>query len=452
MTARATAPVKVDRSKQHELRMALVSNSVLTLGLRVMTTVLALLTVPWLLSALGATGFGVYSVIVGITGLATFVDAGLAVGVRTRVAEAAARGDAEGARRAVSSGFALLVMITFAVALLFLVSTAFVPWTRLLGASSTRFESVAVTALGFYLLLYVLSLPTLPAQRALEGVRRVKAVTALTAVPALVLFAGIYALRDQHELVPFAVLAGTAPLITGIIGVLLFRRLASDIFPRRFKVGRSDLHSLWVASWPMVIVSVALSLSYALDPVIVAANLGADAVAQYALANRIAQIGNLVYVSTVPVLWTHFAQQRSLNTGVPGVVPRLTLVYACVATGVGAALVVLGPAATELWSRGDVRAPQQLFLAFAVWGVVLAAHLPSAMVQTDPRSLRFQACTTSVMAAVNVPLSLVLVTVMGVSGPVWASALTLSVLHATPTIWRARRLSISAGTPLSTAR
>lgn len=433
-----------EAASARQLRAALLSNSGLTLVLRVVTTALALLTVPWLIGALGASGFGIYSVIVGITGFLTFVDAGLAVGVRTRVAEATARGDVAEARRAVAAGVVLLGVVALGLASTVVLSTLIVPWSDLLGATSTRFEPVAVTALALYIVLYAVALPMLPAQRALEGLQRVKVVTALTAVPGVVLFAGVYVLREQDDLLPFTLVASAGSVVAGACGVLALWRLSSDVFPRSVRVTRPDLQVLWAASWPMVVVSIALSLSYALDPVVIASHLGAEEVAEYALANRITQIGNLVYVSTVPVLWTHFARQRGHGNFDFALVRRLSLTYVVVAACVGAALVLAGPAATEFWSRGAVRSSSGLFLAFAVWGTVLAVHLPAAMLQSDARSLRFQACTTSLMAAVNVPLSLVLVNVLGVAGPVWASALTLAVLHATPILWRARRLARGA--------
>lgn len=423
------------------LRRALITNSFVAVTVRVVTMCAALFTTPWLIGALGVPGFGVYSALISVTAFAAFVDAGLAVTVRTSVAEALGRDEVNAAREAVESGVVLLAGVALALAGTFAASLAVLPWRAWLGAPGAG-GSAAVTALAVYVGLYLLAVPLLPAQRALEAVGKTPLVTALALVPSAILLAGAFALRQgPRSVLPFGVVAGVCPLAVGLGGVALLRLRARDIVPRRFAIRPDVLRFLWRGSWPMVVVSVALSLSYSLDPILIGAVHGPGHTAEYALAAKIVQVTNLVFVSSVPVLWTYFAKRRGRGEQSGREVRRLSIVYTAASTVIGASLVLVGPRLTGLWSDGSVESPRALFVALAAWSVVLAGHLPAAMLLTDHDSLRFQARTTSVMAACNVGLSLVLVRTIGPTGPVWASAAALAACHATPVIWRARRMS-----------
>lgn len=428
------------RRQRPPLATRLAQNSFLALAVRVCTTALSLATVPWLLDALGVEGFGLYSVIISVSGFLAFVDGGLAVGVRSRVAASIARGDPDSAREAVAAGLALLLVVAASLLGLFAMSLALIPWSTLLGSTSNAQGKQAVLALTAYLVLYAASVPLLVGQRALEGLERTRTVTLLTVLPGVLTFGAAYVLKDRTDnLSAFTAIAGAGPLAVNLVATWFLRRSVLP-WPRLIVHTRyRAVRELWSLGWPMIIVSVALSLSYTLDPFVIAAHLGPQAAAEYALANRLSQVTNLVLVSTVPILWAHYAKQRALGEVSSSGVMRTSALYGLIAAVLGAFLVTFGPAATDVWSDGQVLAGRDLLCAMAVWGVILALQLPAAMHQTDLRSLRFQAMTTSIMAGVNVLLSLVLVRKVGVAGPVWASACALAVCHATPLLVRTAR-------------
>lgn len=428
---------------RQNLRYLLLSNFALALAVRAVTTVVALFTIPWLIDALGVTLFGVYAVIVSVTGFAAFVDSGLAVHVRTLVAESTARDDPVAAQRAVGAGVTLLLLVAGFLLTAFSASLFLLPWPSWLGAEAAAVQEPVLLALFAYIALYALSLPLLPALRALEGLQRTPYVTALTIVPSALLFVGVFLLKDQHlGLLPFVAVAGIGPVIVGILGVVRLARVSRALLPQRHSLNLSQAKSLVHGTWPMVVVSVALSLSYTLDPFVIASVLGPRSVVEYTLANKMSQIANLTFVASAPILWTHFTRARARGQrGQRRLLNRLIAAYSVLAVLGGIMLIWLGPTLTSLWSGGAVHSPRGLFTAFAVWGVALASHLPAAMLQTDSRSVRIQAGTTSVMAVVNVVLSLVLVHYVGVAGPVWASAAALAVCHAGPMLWRAQRVA-----------
>jgi O-antigen/teichoic acid export membrane protein len=155
-----------------------------------------------------------------------------------------------------------------------------------------------------------------------------------------------------------------------------------------------------------------------------------------------AALVTIAITAPTPVLWNYFAGRRA-RTGVPvlrGQLVRMTALWVAVAAGLAVVLVAMGPAFASWWSHGQIEVSRGLMVAFGVLLVVSALQYPTATVLNDPASLRFQAVTMTAMAVVNLALSLWLVRVVGVAGPVIASCLALFFVQVVPVMLRARRL------------
>ena len=412
---------------------------------RVVTALLSLVTVPLIVSSLGVERFGALSLVLSLPGLGGFLDAGLGAGIRTASAEAHARGDAQGEVRSFVSGLVMLLGASMVMAVLV---SPFLFWTDWAVATSVQGSNIKLgLSAAAVVLMFLLSVPLLAASRAIEGFGAAHIVAAAGVVPSLVLLGGAYLLQlnESRNVLAFAVLSGLSGLASGVLlTVIVVRRLYRR--PARFERHNSALmRSMWTTSWPMLIIGVALSASYSTDSIVVGSLLGARAVGQYSIAARLSQLLTLVIYSTAPVLWVHYVRRRTeavqeTMRGVVGVSVRYAGVTALLAAG----FVLLGPRLSMFWTSGTVDVGRSLFAAFAAWAIVLAFQLPLAMFLNDPPGLRFQAWTTSIMAAGNLPLSVILCQRLGPSGPVWSSATCLLLFHALPMCLRLRcKLSVN---------
>lgn len=427
------------------LRIPLFKDVVLTVlghvGARLVTSLAAVFYIPMLISALGREGFGVYSVLVSLSAFGMFVDAGVGAGIRSRVAERDQHRHALAVT--VAAGLAVLLLLGAAVSVVLATAFFIVPWRSITGAGSGLSNGTLDAAVAWSLAAFALGIPLLLVPRALEGLGLSRRVARASAAPGLVIGAAVL-LRHVFD-DSFVVLTAVSNMAAVVPPLLLLFAVARRRLPRppslRSPEVRREMRSVWELSWPMMIISVALSLSYSLDVVVISSRLGAEPAGRYAIASRVVQIANALVYASAPVLWTHFVRLRANSPDrTQAATWRLSALFAAASSAVGAVLVALGPGVTSLWSSGRLTAPRSLFAAFAIWGIVLGYQLPLAMAQNDRFGLLFQVRSTTLMAALNVALSLALVEPLGVSGPVWASAITLFACHALPLSVRLRRL------------
>lgn len=145
-------------------------------------------------------------------------------------------------------------------------------------------------------------------------------------------------------------------------------------------VSRTLLQGLLRDSWPMVLVSIFLGLSYSLDPLVINFAMGPGAVAEYALAAKITQITSLVFVSAFPILWTHFARASSIDSAV---VFRLSVLFGFAGLAVASVLFLLGHGSPNSGRRAPLflltisSSPLRPGLAFSPFRFLSLAHRPT---------------------------------------------------------------------------
>jgi O-antigen/teichoic acid export membrane protein len=110
-----------------------------------------------------------------------------------------------------------------------------------------------------------------------------------------------------------------------------------------------------------------------------------------------------------------------------------------------ALFVLLSRPIVGFMSGGTAAAGVPLVVSFAVLLVVQALHVGTGMLLISPSQLRFQALCVVALVLTNIPLSWVLAPALGASGPVVASAITVTGCQLLPGLVVAHRLTSPAG-------
>ncbi|MEU2154385.1 hypothetical protein ABZ532_05065 [Streptomyces sp. NPDC019396] len=189
---------------------------------------------------------------------------------------------------------------------------------------------------------------------------------------------------------------------------------------------------------PMTIVTAASAVAYATDRLVLSHSADAAAVAGYSAgAQFFAPASSLLSAAGLP-LWALFAERRSAAGTPRGDLVRLLVLFGAGGLAVGAVITLLGPVAGSWMMHEQLRVGTGLMVAFAALLFVQAVSYPAVIWLTDEAGLRFQATAFSLMAVVNLAVSIPLAR-WGAVGPVLGSVASFTALVAVPAIVRALR-------------
>jgi O-antigen/teichoic acid export membrane protein len=186
-----------------------------------------------------------------------------------------------------------------------------------------------------------------------------------------------------------------------------------------------------------LVLSLAIAVGYQSDAVVVSRYLGAQDVADFAVALRLFMVApNLVWLGVAP-LWPAYTEavaRDDVDWAHRTFLRSLAAAAAVTAAASAVLLVAAGPVVGRVVDT-DASPGTGLLLAFGAWAVVSGVSTAVSAFLNAMGVLRLQAAASAAMAVANIVLSIVLVGAIGVEGPVLASVATQTVLVLLPCAW-----------------
>src|ERR1700689_3291918 len=161
--------VAAERAAERNRRVALAG--VTAAAARVGEVGASLITVPLALRYLGTERFGLWMTISSVIVMADFADFGLGNGLLNSVAKAHGKNDVDGIKKAISSAFASLCVISGVLLILFFSAYGFIPWADFFRVTSPAARLDAAPTLMVFAICFALNLPAGIIQRTQQGLQ-----------------------------------------------------------------------------------------------------------------------------------------------------------------------------------------------------------------------------------------------------------------------------------------
>jgi O-antigen/teichoic acid export membrane protein len=426
------------RSQERHRRVALTAAAAAMA--KVLSVGSALISVPLTLHYLGAERFGMWMTISSFIAMLAFADFGIANGVLSMVADAHGRDDHAGIRRAVASGFFLLMGIGVAVLSLFAVVYPVVPWAAVFNVTSAPAAAEAGPALSVFVLCFALNIPLALVPRVQMGLQQGFVASLWQCVGSICGLAGVLWAVHVQAALPWLVLAlAGAPLLAAVLNSLyFFLRIRPDLLPRWPSVSRQTCQKVASSGAVFFVLQLVVAVAYTSDSVVIAQILGAPAVAAYAVPEKLFSLVSLSLAMVLAPLWPAYGEAiaRGDSNWVRKTLKRSMVMALTVATVLGLALVFFGPELIRLWVPDAVTPSLPLLLAFAIWKVIEAGGGALAMFLNGVRVIRMQVWCAIPTALLAICLKIALVPQLGAAGAIWASVVAYLLCTTLPIMIR----------------
>jgi O-antigen/teichoic acid export membrane protein len=409
---------------------------------RMITAFTALISVPLTVHYLGTERFGLWMTISSVIALLGFADLGMGNGLVNAVAEANGHDDRQAAQKAVASTFFFLMAMAALVLTVFFIIYPFISWSRVFNVTSDLAMRESGPAMMVFILCFALSLPLGVAQRVQMGYQE-GYLSALwqSAGSVLGLLVLLLAVRVNASL-PWLVLilAGAPVLAAGLNSGMEFGKRRAWLMPAPhhflWSVGRSILSSGLL----FFVLSVLSLVGIASDNLIIAQILGANAVASYAVTQRlftVLQVFGIFSIAMWPAfgealarsdyVWARRTYNRSLWLGM----------------GIGVAtvtpLLLFGHRIISWWAGAEVVPSELLLVGSAGWFLVSSYGLTvGALLSSQTTLLRKQVVFQTLAALSSLGLKLVLAHYLQSAGVIWGGVIGYGLFMVIPSLVLAR--------------
>ena len=392
---------------------------------------------------------GLWMTIVGLTVLLSLADLGLGNGIINAVAEAVGRDREDEAAAHVSTAFFSLLAVSFVGGALFAALYPVVEWANLLNVGAPLARAETAPAMAVLVACVFVTLPLGLAQKIHFAYQEGFLASLWAGVGSgIALVIGLVAVGDKAG-VPWLTLAVAGGPAFGVLlnSVALYWFRKPEIRPRPALISRRSARRLFSLGGLYFALAVAGIVGLQVDNIVIARILGVGAVPAYAIPLRLFMILPTVLSFALAPLWPAYTESiaRSDIGWVKGAFERSLRLSLLVAVPSSMALVAFAPFLLDVWVGESVDPPFHLLVGLGLWAVINAVTGPLAMLLNGLGVVGFQVITSLAMGAINLTLSIILVSSIGVAGAIYGTVISLVCCIVLPaSIYVAKRLYVGA--------
>ena len=282
-------------------------NTAIMVFIKGFSILISLMSAPIMLHHVNRADYGVLLTLTSIVGWVGMMDIGLGNGLRNKLPEMLAKGDLQGAKKAVSSSYAALTMYVGLLISIFLVSSSYIDWRSVLNSPMSDAEEInglaAVVFIAFCVqfllglivsILYAYQMPA--ANSLISFVSQVVTFIALIVQVYIFKVSSVFQIGAVNCLIP--------PLIMLLATIFLFATKLREVAPT-FKMIDfkyvSGILSLGVKFFILQIVTIVI---FQANSIIITRVVGPEAVVEYNMAFRYISVLTMFFNIMITPIWS----------------------------------------------------------------------------------------------------------------------------------------------------
>jgi O-antigen/teichoic acid export membrane protein len=415
-----------------------VVNGIAAVSGRLAQIAVSLFTVPLTIHYLGKERFGLWMTISSVLAMAAFADFGIGNGILNSVSDAYGKDDHENVHHVVSSGLAVLSAIGAILLAAFLSVYPFVSWADLFRVASPLARAEAGPAMTIFAVCFCLNIPLGAIQRIQMGLQESYLPSLWQVCGAALSLGGVVIGIRMHAGLPLllAAIAGAPVLAAACNTTQFFGFKRRDLFPTWRMVSYIHVRRVAILGGLFFVLQAVVAIAFSADGFIVARSLGAVAVPDYSIPQRMFSLISIIVAMMVSPLWPAYGEAiaRGDVRWVRLTLSRsLLLVFSgtCLASGL---LLLFSRRLIFWWVGAHITPPTFLLLGLAVWTVVDCCGNTLAMFLNGASIMRFQIVVASLFGIACVTAKIVLVRRYGISAVPWSTLSTYVIFNALPSV------------------
>lgn len=386
-------------------------SSLINLTIKPLSLILSLVYTPMLLDYLGNEKYGLWATILSITSWINYCDVGIGHGLRNLLAGQIAKKEMVEAKKAVSTAYVCMSIISGILLVVTVVASIFIDWNWVF---NTTIDMTLPVILSFVFICFnfVLAL----SNTILYALQKSELVSLRSIFMQVINIIGIWALSkiSNGNLVLISLLFGAGTTITYLINTVRLLK-EYDFFRPSFSLfEKKYVKTICNVGIKFFIIQIAVILMYTVDNLLISRYFGADSVTPYSMINKIYSAGYGFFTAIMVPIWSAstaaFANRDLKWFG--EVIKKLNIVTLIFSIGYILVGVVFVPL-SEVWLGQRLDYPKGLISVMVVYYILQSFQNPYCQMNNGIGALNGQVVLGIFQGVVNIPLSIWLATTAG---------------------------------------
>lgn len=390
--------------------------------------IIGLILVPLTINYLAPTKYGIWVTISSILGWLGFFDIGLGHGLRNKFAEALAKGESSLAKEYVSTAYAILTLIIISLLALFIFVNKFISWNILLNVKTSyippnELELIILIVFSFTSIGFIVEL----IKSILNADQRNAIASLIDLIGKIISLGLIYFLTITTEgsLLYLSIVMSTTPLLVLILAsVWLFMGSYSRYRPSINTIDFSKSKDIFSLGIKFFIIRISAIMLYQTNSIIISHLFGPKEVTPYYVAFKYFSLLMMGYTIVVTPFWSSFTEawvKEEINW-IKKIITKLISAWAVLVL-IAAIMVALSKNVYTIWIGNDIEISYTLSMLIAVWIILITFASIFGQFLNGVGKIKIQLIVAFSIAIVNIPLSLILGSIIGIEGVVLANCI-----------------------------
>lgn len=282
-------------------------NTAIMVFIKGFSILISLMSAPIMLHHVNRADYGVLLTLTSIVGWVGMMDIGLGNGLRNKLPEMLAKGDLQGAKKAVSSSYAALTMYVGLLISIFLVSSSYIDWRNVLNSPMSDAEEInglaAVVFIAFCVqfllglivsILYAYQMPA--ANSLISFVSQVVTFIALIVQVYIFKVSSVFQIGAVNCLIP--------PLIMLLATIFLFATKLREVAPTFKMIDFKYVSGILSLGVKFFILQIITIIIFQANSIIITRVVGPEAVVEYNMAFRYISVLTMFFNIMITPIWS----------------------------------------------------------------------------------------------------------------------------------------------------
>jgi O-antigen/teichoic acid export membrane protein len=406
---------------------------------KICSVAISAVSIPLAVRYLGPQQYGIWITISSMVVMLSVMDLGIANTLTNMISRSFAHGDMAAAQRYYATAYWISTSIAIALGIICFLLWPHVNWGALFKTTDPVLSHEISICVAIAVTFFLLSLPLNLVNRVLSGFQQTQLTNYFNMLSSIMGLAAILGVMKFHGSLPMLMLMYSGALMAGTVVLNLWVNFWDRpwILPKPTAVDAGSIRGLLSSGMGFFLLQIAGLIVFNSDNLVISHYLGAVDVVPYSVTWKIAGYAAVLQASIFPSLWPAYAEayergdyewvRKAFWTGT-----RLAMGAVAIAVTV---LVIFGRPFIR-WYAGPVAVPSQVLLvAICGWTLLCTGMQLEACFLAAINRVRLQGALSVIAAALNLAISIYLVTRIGSLGVVLGTILSYAIALVGPQTW-----------------